>query len=79
LSVADADKGESKMYVMINDESYAVDSVDEVDLALDAMAQAGFAELDVFSGEPDGLGDSHRSGQKLLLHDAGRSAAALLG
>ena len=53
-------------YIMIADESYSIDSVEDEIAARIALAMAGLETAYVWHGEDDGLGDSYRTGRVLF-------------
>lgn len=64
-----ADRGRIRMYIQIQNgtgnETYSVDTEAEIAEAQAALASAGIASADVWAGDPDGVGDSYKSGRVL--------------
>lgn len=52
-------------YIVIEDNTYPTNTLEEIEEAQAALREAGLAEAPVYAGEPDGLGDSYRNGQVL--------------
>ena len=53
-------------FVVIENEIFAIDTDEDIEAAQEALRDSELTETDVFSGEPDGLGDSYRTDQKLF-------------
>lgn len=54
-------------YIMVGNDAYSIDTPSELAEAKDAMRNAGMRQADVWAGEPDGMGDSYRTSQKVFL------------
>jgi hypothetical protein len=56
----------TKTYIVIGEETYPVDTTEQIALAQASMQAADLEEADVYVGEPDGLGDSYKTGRKIF-------------
>ncbi len=52
-------------YIMINDEAFTLNTDKEIAEARQALADAGLEDTAIWAGEPDGLGDSYATGNRL--------------
>lgn len=61
----------TKQYVVIEDEAHPIDTAEQEASARAELAARGIESADVYAGEPDGLGDSYRTGSKLFAAPSG--------